>query len=426
MTASRSLGCERRPAARLALLFVVAVAASVSGASGADGTTSRKAPEIPGARAIHAEPSPQQAAEAQRLQREAEDLRRRLAESRRTEATLLEEARRLDQEWALRRIEADAARAAASAEEAAANEAAARAASLGERVKGLRRRAGLVARALHLQGRDRSIIRMLLQGDEAGSDVGSVLVERQVALASESRLAELAARTALAESNRRASSARRLHAEAEAAVALASRQSRERQSSLQRIAEAARRDGSAAQEKEKAAAELLAALQPDAVAALSRTLAREAREARARPRPELRMNGLGDRRGRLPWPTEGNRRVLERWGPVRDPVRGTMTFRHGIAIEAGHGETIRAVADGRVAFVDWYKGFGRCLVLDHGGGDLSVLAHADVFTVEAGDLVAAGEEVGRVGDTGSLQGPRLWFQIQRSGESVNPLEWLTR
>jgi septal ring factor EnvC (AmiA/AmiB activator) len=99
---------------------------------------------------------------------------------------------------------------------------------------------------------------------------------------------------------------------------------------------------------------------------------------------------------------------------------------HGVEIAAAPGSPVRAVAAGRVAYADWYKGFGRCVVLDHGGGTLSVHGHADAVAVSVGDEVAAGQTIATVGETGSLSGPLLYFELFVGGEPVDPLAWLAR
>ena len=65
-------------------------------------------------------------------------------------------------------------------------------------------------------------------------------------------------------------------------------------------------------------------------------------------------------------------------------------------------------------------------VVDHGNGVASVYAHAGVLLVQAGDSVTKGQELGRVGDSGSLRGPYLYFEIRASGKPEDPSEWLRR
>jgi septal ring factor EnvC (AmiA/AmiB activator) len=112
------------------------------------------------------------------------------------------------------------------------------------------------------------------------------------------------------------------------------------------------------------------------------------------------------------------------FGRQVDPLDGTETFHSGVVFEAPLGTPVRAVAAGRVRFAGWFRGYGRLAIVDHGGGYFSVAGHLDELRVEVGSLVQAGEEIGSVGETGSLAGPRLYFEIRRGGEALDPRDWL--
>jgi murein hydrolase activator len=167
--------------------------------------------------------------------------------------------------------------------------------------------------------------------------------------------------------------------------------------------------------------------------ALVRSLARRAPPpralARATPAPLPRGGpgpavGLGRDRGQLPWPAEG--RVVGDFGPQTHPRFGTETLRSGIDIEAPEGAPIRAVAAGGVAYRGWLKGYGNLLVLDHGDGYHTLYAHASQVLVDEGDQVKVGELIGRVGETGSVEGPRLHFEVRYQGRAEDPGLWLRR
>ncbi len=386
----------------------------------------RLAPVLPGARSVHVEPSPERVERASRLIAEAEDLRRRLAATEQERSSLLSQARRLDQELALLRAEAGAARLLAGLAQESADAQAERAALLLARRDALRSRVALVARALYVRG-PRDPLVSLVAREDGGADVGRVLARRQADLARDVTDASAAAARAARQARAQAAEASAQRARAEEREASVARQAAQRQQALRSIAGRIAADERAAEERERAAADLMADLTPEAIARRRQAAASPAVLPRLRQSRGLgQLPGLEASRGRLAWPLDGRPQVLESWGEVRDPRRGTRTVRHGVVLEARRGETVRAVGDGRVVFADWYKGFGRCLVLDHGMGFLSVVGHADAFSVEAGDEVRAGEPIGVAGDTGSLAGPRLWFQLQRQGTSVNPMEWLAR
>jgi septal ring factor EnvC (AmiA/AmiB activator) len=134
--------------------------------------------------------------------------------------------------------------------------------------------------------------------------------------------------------------------------------------------------------------------------------------------------GLGAFKGQLPWPIEG--RVVEGFGRQVHPRFGTETFRSGVSIEAAEGAVIRAVFGGVVAYRGWLKGYGNLIVLDHGQGYYTLYAHASEFLVEEGAPVKAGQGIARVGDTGSLAGSRLYFEVRYQGRPEDPREWLRR
>jgi septal ring factor EnvC (AmiA/AmiB activator) len=127
---------------------------------------------------------------------------------------------------------------------------------------------------------------------------------------------------------------------------------------------------------------------------------------------------------RLPWPVEG--KVLNRFGMQRHPEFGTMIYRRGIDITVRTGEDVHAVRGGQVAYADWYKGYGRLVIIDHGGGLYTLYGHLSQLAVTGGDQVKQGQVIGQAGDTGSLKGPRLYFEIRRNGEAEDPLLWLAK
>ena len=114
------------------------------------------------------------------------------------------------------------------------------------------------------------------------------------------------------------------------------------------------------------------------------------------------------------------------FGPQTHPRFGTETLRTGIDIEAPEGAPIRAVAAGSVAYRGWLKGYGNLLVLDHGDGYHTLYAHASQVLVDEGDQVKVGELIGRVGETGSVEGPRLYFEVRYQGRAEDPGLWLRR
>ncbi|HEU5310451.1 MAG TPA: peptidoglycan DD-metalloendopeptidase family protein, partial [Candidatus Eisenbacteria bacterium] len=121
------------------------------------------------------------------------------------------------------------------------------------------------------------------------------------------------------------------------------------------------------------------------------------------------------------WPVTG--RVARSFGQQKNPRFNTTTFNSGVDIAATFGASITAVAKGRVDYVNWLEGYGKCAIINHGGGFYTLYANASEILVSVGKDVAAGETIGRVGDTGSTIGTALHFEIRKGREALNPLEW---
>lgn len=134
--------------------------------------------------------------------------------------------------------------------------------------------------------------------------------------------------------------------------------------------------------------------------------------------------GFGSLRGRLPWPTEG--RIVAAYGAQVHPRFGTRTFRNGVDIEAPEGKDVAAVYAGHVIYTGWFKGYGNLIILDHGHEYYTLYAHVAEIEVKEGEDVKQGQRIGTVGDTGSLAGPRLYFEVRYQGKAQDPAEWLRR
>ncbi len=130
---------------------------------------------------------------------------------------------------------------------------------------------------------------------------------------------------------------------------------------------------------------------------------------------------FASRKGKLAWPVQG--RFAGEYGQPRGagPVRWS-----GVLLEASAGTPVRAVYHGRVAFADWLQGLGLLVIVDHGGGYMSLYAHNEALLKESGDWVEPGEAIAQVGDTGGQARPGLYFELRHNGEPVNPHPWIAR
>lgn len=137
---------------------------------------------------------------------------------------------------------------------------------------------------------------------------------------------------------------------------------------------------------------------------------------------ELPRSGFGALRGMLPWPADG--RLVNAFGAQVHPRFGTRTFRNGVDIEAAQGTEVAAVYGGHVVYTGWFKGYGNLIILDHNNDYYTLYAHVADIHVKEGDDVRQGQRIGTVGDTGSLDGPRLYFEVRFQGRPLDPAEWL--
>jgi septal ring factor EnvC (AmiA/AmiB activator) len=145
------------------------------------------------------------------------------------------------------------------------------------------------------------------------------------------------------------------------------------------------------------------------------------------PPPRAGLTGPGGfaaRRGKLPLPAPGP--VAVGFGRVVNPKFNTVTVQNGIDVEAPAGAPVRAVAPGRVVHAGWFKGYGNLVIVDHGEGYHTLVAHLATMQTAMGEEVEAGAVLGTVGDSGSLKGPYLYFEIREKGRPVDPRPWLGR
>jgi murein DD-endopeptidase MepM/ murein hydrolase activator NlpD len=99
-------------------------------------------------------------------------------------------------------------------------------------------------------------------------------------------------------------------------------------------------------------------------------------------------------------------------------------FHKGVDLEADYGETVRASANGTVAFAGWDGGFGNKVDIDHGNGLHTWYAHLSRITVHEGQTVRKGEPIAKVGSTGEATGPHLHYQVMRDGNPIDPRPFL--
>ncbi len=144
------------------------------------------------------------------------------------------------------------------------------------------------------------------------------------------------------------------------------------------------------------------------------------------PTPDKNVSQLpfSAHKGLLIRPVNG--RIISLYGPYKDPKYNITNFRSGVDIKADNGEPVRSVFKGKVLYSSWFKTYGNMIIIDHGKNYYTVYAHLEEAFKAEGDDVETGEVIATVGDTGSMSGAKLYFEVRHHGKPVNPLPWLKK
>ena len=198
----------------------------------------------------------------------------------------------------------------------------------------------------------------------------------------------------------------------------------------------------------------------DVVARLSRDLQRQHNEIGAMQRNETRLTTLIEqlvrvitrppaaaakatapaaprqRNERVPEPTSMAQVFSRLRGQLALPVRGELTGRFGsprsdggltwkgLFLAANSGESVRAVAAGRVVYADWLRGFGNLLIIDHGENYMSLYGYNETLLKRVGDPIGGGDVVATVGNSGGSGDSGLYFELRHQGKPFDPLTWI--
>jgi septal ring factor EnvC (AmiA/AmiB activator) len=137
--------------------------------------------------------------------------------------------------------------------------------------------------------------------------------------------------------------------------------------------------------------------------------------------PELAEQPFQRVKGKLPWPVKGP--LLARFGQQR--AGGPIKWQ-GLVIGADRGTQVRSPYHGRVVYADWLPGLGLLLVLDHGGGYMSLYGNNEQLYRRVGDRVSPGDVLSAVGDAAGVGKPGLYLEIRKGRQVLDPAPWLTR
>jgi len=133
-------------------------------------------------------------------------------------------------------------------------------------------------------------------------------------------------------------------------------------------------------------------------------------------------SGFSQLKGKLPWPAEG--RIAVPYGSQKDPEFDTPVFRNGVHIQTDANSEARSVSSGKVIFAEWFKGFGKLVIINHGSGYHTLYGNMSEIFSRVGDIIKENQTIGRVGTSGILNAPGLYFEIRYKGKPLDPTQWL--
>jgi septal ring factor EnvC (AmiA/AmiB activator) len=134
--------------------------------------------------------------------------------------------------------------------------------------------------------------------------------------------------------------------------------------------------------------------------------------------------GFGRLKGSLSWPSDG--RVAIPYGSQKDPQFDTPVFRNGVHIQTDASADARSVYAGKVIFAEWFKGFGQLVIVNHGSGYHTLYGNLSEIFSRVGDIIKENQVIGKVGTSGILNAPGLYFEIRYNGKPLNPIQWLKK
>ena len=153
--------------------------------------------------------------------------------------------------------------------------------------------------------------------------------------------------------------------------------------------------------------------------------ARSEREERIRQQQQaLKTKEFNLLKGQLPWPTEG--RVISKFGKQWNSRLKTTTDNPGIDIKGQPGSPIRSTMNGVVTTITYIRGYGTTVIIDHGGGFYTVYSHVTNIQTQVDSEVRSGDVIAYMGDSGSVNGSKLHFEVWGKGQKLDPEQWLIK
>jgi murein DD-endopeptidase MepM/ murein hydrolase activator NlpD len=140
---------------------------------------------------------------------------------------------------------------------------------------------------------------------------------------------------------------------------------------------------------------------------------------------QLAKLSKGKYSGTMIWPVPSSSSISSGYGMRIHPVYKKRKMHTGIDINAKSGVSIIAANKGTVVFSGYKNGYGKTVIIDHGGGIMTLYAHCSRLLVSEGDVVKSGSTIAKVGSTGISTGPHLHFEVRIKGETTNPIKYVS-
>lgn len=131
--------------------------------------------------------------------------------------------------------------------------------------------------------------------------------------------------------------------------------------------------------------------------------------------------------GTMAWPVPsvGTSNITSIYGWRIHPIFGVGRGHTGVDIGASYGSAVVAANPGKVIYASWYGGYGNCVMIDHGGGIVTLYGHNSSIKVSVGQRVSRGQTIALIGSTGNSTGPHCHFEVRINGKTTDPLDYIT-